>query len=377
VVDTRGQRGTCASMESSSAAGYVDAGSALRQRLRRLGALRPPVPVLSLYLDLDPSQFATGRARGSAVTSLLDEAHKRVEEAEADHDGKVSLRADIERATEFFEGFEPKGARGVAIFSASAAGVFETFTLPRPTQTEVVIDDSPYVTPLAAAADTRDWLIVLVDTRHARFLHGNTDHVEELEQVEDTVLGQHERQGPSDHQRRVEHEVDQHLARAARLLDERLRDGGFERVLVGGPPEIAPRFEEAMSNPAREKLAGRFEVELPDVHPDDVRHAAIPCFVEDERRHERELLDRLAERLGRGERAAGGYEAVRAALEMAAVETLLYDERWRPADAGTLERAIEDAVQQSAEVLPVRHHLDALEPHGHVAALLRFAVRAP
>src|SRR3954467_2681091 len=125
-------------MESSSAAGYVDAGSELGQRLRRLGALRPPVPVLSLYLDLDPSQFGTDRARSSAVTSLLDEAHKRVEEAAADHDGKVSLRADVERAAEFFEDFQPKGARGVAIFSASAAGVFESFTLPRPTQTQVV-----------------------------------------------------------------------------------------------------------------------------------------------------------------------------------------------------------------------------------------------
>jgi peptide subunit release factor 1 (eRF1) len=358
----------------SSAAGYVDAGSELGQRLRRLGALRPPVPVLSLYLDLDPSQFGTDRARSSAITSLLDEAHKRVEEAAADHEGKVSLRADVERATEFFEDFEPKGARGLAIFSASAAGVFESFTLPRPTQTQVVVDDSPYVTPLVAAADTRDWLIVLVDTRNARFFHGNTDHIEEFERVKDSVAGQHERSGPSDHQRWVEHEVDQHLKKVAHELDERLRDGGVQHVLIGGPPEIAPRFEETMSNPAREKVAGRFEVEVPYVHPDDVRHAAIPCFLEDERRHERELLDRLAERLGRGERAAAGYEAVRAALEMAAVDTLLYDERWRPANGAALERAIEDAVNQSAEILPIRHHLDALEPHGHIAALLRFQV---
>jgi peptide subunit release factor 1 (eRF1) len=357
----------------SSAAGYVDAGSELGQRLRRLGALRPPVPVLSLYLDLDPSQFGTGRARASAVTSLLDEAHRRVEETDADHEGKLSLRADVERAAEFFDDFQAKGARGLAIFSASAAGVFEPLTLPRPTLTQVVIDESPYITPLAIAADTRDWLIVLVDTRNARFFHGNTDHIEEFERVKDSVAGQHERSGATDHQRWVEHEVDQHLKKVAHELDERLRDGGFQRVLIGGPPEIAPRFEETMSNPAREKLVGRFEVEVPYVHPDDVRHAAIPCFLEDERRHEREALDRLAARLGRGERAAAGYEPVRAALEMAAVETLLYDERWRPADPGALEQAIEDAVEQSAEILPIRHHLDALEPHGHIAALLRFS----
>jgi peptide subunit release factor 1 (eRF1) len=359
-------------MESSSAAGYVDAGSELAQLLRRLGALRPPVPVLSLYLDLDPREFGTGRARSSAVTSLLDEAHRRVEEAEADHDAKLSLRGDVERATAFFDAFDPKGARGVAVFSASAASVFESFPLPRPTQTQVVIDDSPYITPLAAAADTRDWLVVLVDTRHARFLHGNTDHLQELEQLEDTVVGQHEGQGTTNHQRWVEHEVDQHLRKTAELLDERLRRGGFERVLVGGPDEIAPRFEETMSNPAREKLAGRFEVEVPYVHVDDVRRAAIPCFVDDERRHERAVLDRLAERLGRGERAVAGIDDVRAMLEQARVETLLYDERAEPSDPRVLEQAIEDAVAQSAEVLPLRYHPDELAQHGHVAAVLRF-----
>jgi peptide subunit release factor 1 (eRF1) len=356
----------------SSAAGYANVGSQLGQQLRRLGAVRPPVPVLSLFLDLDPRQFGTDRARSSAATSLLDEAHRRVEELDTDHDAKVSLRGDIERAAAFFASLDFKRARSVAIFSASAAHLFETLTLPRPTPTRVVIDDSPYVTPLISAADTRDWLIVLADTRHARVFHGNTDRIEEFERVTDSVAGQHEGSGTSDHQRWVEHEVDQHLRKVARELDVHLRDGGFDRVLVGGPPEIAPRLIEAMSNPAREKVAGRFEVEVPNVHPDDVRRAALPCFEKDERRHERELLDRLAERLGRGERAAAGSEPVRAALEMAAVDTLLYDERWEPAEPGVLERAIEDAVAQSAEVLPIRHHLDALAPHGHIAALLRF-----
>ncbi len=187
----------------SSAAGYVDAGAALAQRLRRLGALRPPVPVLSLYLDLDPSQFGTVPARRSAVTSLLDDARRRIEEVEAGHDAKMSLRGDIERAAAFFEDFDAKGARAAAVFSASAADVFESFALPRPIETQVVIDDSPYVTPLVTAADTRDWLIVLADTRHGRLLHGNTEHVEEFARIDDTVLGQHESQGTTNHQRWV------------------------------------------------------------------------------------------------------------------------------------------------------------------------------
>jgi peptide subunit release factor 1 (eRF1) len=353
-------------------AGYVDAWPVIAERLEGLAALRPAAPVLSLYLDLNPSDFGTRRARQSAYTSLLDEAHKRVEQADADHEGKLSLRADVERAAAFFEDYAPKGGRGAAIFACSAEGLFEPFTLPRRTRTRVVIDDSPYVTPLLRAADRRDWLIALVDARHARFLHGNGDYVYEFEDIDDSVAGQHERSGPTDHQRWVEHEVDQHLGRAAHEADRLLQSGRFDHVLVGGPPEIVPRFESMLSNPARERLAGRFDVEVPTAQPDDVRRAAEPCLEADERRHERAVLDRLAERLGRGERAVAGMPDVQAMLEQARVETLLYEDRYEPPDEGELERAIEQAIAQSADVLPLRYHPEELVERGHIAAVLRF-----
>ncbi|MBW3551486.1 MAG: hypothetical protein KY442_12005 [Proteobacteria bacterium] len=136
----------------------------------------------------------------------------------------------------------------------------------------------------------RDWLIVVVDARNARLLHGNADHLEELEQFQDHIEGQHERQNTSDHQRWVENQVDQHLKKAAAAVDRHLAGGRSDKVLVGAPPEIAPRFEEVMSNPAREKLAGRFDVEVPDAIPHDIRAAVLPCLEEDELRHEREVL---------------------------------------------------------------------------------------
>ncbi len=132
----------------SSAAGYVDLAPLLEDALRRLTALRPGVPVLTLYVDINPTDFGTQPARDSAYTSVLDEAHKRVEDYETDHEGRISLRADLEQAAAFFADYQPKRGRGVAIFAASAAGLFEAYTLPRAPRTQIVIDDSPYVTPL-------------------------------------------------------------------------------------------------------------------------------------------------------------------------------------------------------------------------------------
>ncbi|MBW3653110.1 MAG: hypothetical protein KY433_05865 [Actinobacteria bacterium] len=356
----------------SSAAGYVDVAPLLEDNLRRLAALRPGVPVLSLYLDLNPTDFGTQPARQSAYTSLLDEAHKRIEEHQAGHDARMSLRADLERATSFLADYQPKRGRGLAIFCASRAGLFEAYTLPRAPSTQIVIDDSPYMTPLFVAADVRDWLIVVIDAHNARLLHGNPDHVEELQQVREPVSGQHEGQGTSAHQRAVEHQIDEHLKRTAADVERLLATGRFEKVLVGAPAEIAPRFEEALGTPARERIAGRFDVEVPDAAPDEIRTAAAACFDEDERRHERELLDRLAAGLGRGERAVAGRADVLAMLEQARVETLLYDERFGSPEPKLLEQALEHAVAQSAEVLPLRHHPDALAEHGHIAAVLRF-----
>jgi hypothetical protein len=357
---------------SGPTAGYVDAGPVIAGTLRELATLRAAVPVLTLYLDLDPSEFGTQPARRSAVTSLLDTAHKRIEEYDTDHRGRVSLRADLERATAFFDEFSPKGSRGAAIFATSAAEVFRPYLLPRPTTTRVVIDDSPFISPLVRAADLRDWLIVLVDTRHARIMHGNTDRIEEIERVKDNVSARHERAGPSDHQRHVEKAVDVHLEHVAREVDAQLAIGGHERVILGGPPEILPRLESShMSNPARAQIAGHIEVEVPTVVADEVRRAATAVLEEDELRREHELLARLAARLARGEGAVAGLDDARDALVQRRVQTLLYDERGVPTESA-LESAIEEAVVQSAAILPVRHTPEALDQHGHIAAILRF-----
>lgn len=344
------------------------------RRLRDLAERRPGVPVLSLYIDLDPARFGTPPARASAYASLLDEAHRRIEACDTDHRGKMSLRADLDRAPAFLKDFSPQGGgSGAAIIAADAAGLFEAFTLPRAARSQVVIDDSPYVTPLVTTADMRDWLVVVLDSRRARFLHGSSDGLEEL----DRVSGRCRSDAPGRSERRpalVEHEVDANLKEIAQRLDEHVAGGRFERVLIGGPEESTTRFEQIMSNPARERLAGRFEAEVdPEAAaPEAIRRAALPCFVEHERRHEREVLDRLAVRLGRGDRAVAGAPDVLAMLEQARVETLLYSEEFEPPDPVVLEKAIEDAVAQSAEVLPVRHHVDELRAHADIAAVLRF-----
>src|ERR687891_1362729 len=111
-----------------------------RDALRRLAEVRLDRPVvLSLYLDLDPAQFATPPARATAIRSLLDEAERRLRERDGlSHQDRADLEASLQRAATVLERELPtEGAHAVAVFSCSAVDLFETLRLPRPVQTRV------------------------------------------------------------------------------------------------------------------------------------------------------------------------------------------------------------------------------------------------
>src|SRR5512133_150471 len=127
-----------------------------RSKLRELAELRPDgAKVLSLYLNLDPTQFASAQARSTEMQSLLDQADRRLRNGDSlTHDQKVNLREDVERVREFFRGpdFDAKGAHAMAIFVSCPVDLFEVIKLPRPVDTCVSINNSPFVEPLTDIA---------------------------------------------------------------------------------------------------------------------------------------------------------------------------------------------------------------------------------
>src|SRR5205823_5098023 len=138
--------------------------------------------VLSLFLNLDPSEFATPAARATEVRAVLDEADRRVRNGDhLTHDQRQALRSDIERARDYFKtpGFSAEGAHGLAVFACGPIDLFETIKLPRPIETRVVIDDSPLVEPLAEVATRGSWAVLLVNRQTSRMLRGSRERLEE------------------------------------------------------------------------------------------------------------------------------------------------------------------------------------------------------
>jgi len=369
-----------------------------RDQLRSLAELKLDRPlVLSLYLDLDPSRFSTPPARATNVRSLLDDAARRVKERNGlAHDDRMALEATLERAATYLGRERPTdGAHGLAVFASERIGLFEALRLPRPVPNRVAIGRSPLVGPLVRLERRERWCVTLVSRRDARILRGSPDGLREIQQVNDLVFGQHDRGGLSQARfaRGIEKEKDDHLKRVGEVLMRQVTRRPFERLIVGGPREVVADFETKLHAYLRDRLAGRIDVDVERSTPAQVLATAQPLFDRLEQERERRALEKL------GERGVSSIESVLTALNERRVATLILDEQFAgvagvqcvecgwlglegetcPADGARTvalddltEAAIESALQQSAELLAIRHERETLDEHGGAAALLRY-----
>jgi peptide subunit release factor 1 (eRF1) len=372
------------------------------QKARRLVERHNGHPVISLYLDLDPERFATPPARASQISSLIDQAAREAEaDTELSHQDLMALREDLKRLEDFLQSREPpyQGARSLAVFCSTPDGLFEAIPLSRPVPGRVVIARRAYVEPMVSALERPKWLVGLVNRRSAWLWAGSADGLQERGQLEDNVHAQHAQGGWSQarYERSVEKDVEDHLREFAAELEGRWRAEHFDRLAVGGPQEIVPRFLELLGEDVRAHLVpDRVEVDLSDVSEARVREAIERLVAQDERRTEHELLRSLEETPP--ERATIGVEDTLAALNERRVERLLIDPGFEasvarcprcglltagsaeacPADGGPVERleefreaVVEAAIAQDAQVVAFRHQ-DDLRPLRGVGALLRF-----
>jgi peptide chain release factor subunit 1 len=343
-------------------------------RLRRLAELRPQRGmVLSVFFNLDPSEFATPAARATEVNSVVTAAARKVEEADGlDHEARLALRADVERVRDVLSGSDvaSNGTHGLAVFACGPADVLEVVRLPHPIESRAIVDDHACVEPLVRSESNERWCVLLVNRRTARIFLGTAAGLEELDHIQDDVHRQHDQGGWSQarYQRSVEQEKLNHLGHALDTLFARFKRRPFDHLVVGAPEELVTEVEQRMHPYLRARLAGRLGIDVENSSVTDVQAAAAEVIDRHVATVEREALDRLQQGIGRGDRGVSRPEPVMEALAQGRVEILLLAEDF---DAPELDEAVEKAITQSAQVLVIRHH-DDLVMHGGIGAVLRF-----
>jgi peptide subunit release factor 1 (eRF1) len=379
-------------------------------RLRELAETRSAQgKVLSVFINLDPREFATPPARATEISSVLDEASRTIRDLEGlTHDERAALLDDVERVRDgVANGAGLEGARALAVFASRPAGLFEILKLPRPVPHKVVVADTPSVEPLANLGSGELWWLALVDRQHARLLAGTVDGMVELWRHEDDARARidsakqdQDGRSQSRYERSVANEVDAHLRGVSAELTRRLKDVRVAGILVGGPKEATAHFKTLLGADVHKCVKGRFEVDVWNTGADDVLKSARPVLDELAARRDEELLAKIDEGLGTGGRAAAGLGDVLTAVHERRVDTLVVVEGFTakgvrcpqcgwlgvsaggqcPAD-GTMTEMVDNVVDaavarafaQDARVRALTADAaPALVEKGSIAALLRF-----
>ena len=354
--------------------------------------------VLSLYIDLDPTEFAVAPARQTEVNSLLNEAAELVERL--DQESKKSLRQDLELVRRFLTGNDDwaEEARSVAVFAASAANLFQVVKLPESLPTAVFIEDAPYVAPIREMLWDGKWCVVLMDRRTAKIYVGSPAKLRELEETEDVVHGRHSAGGWSQarYGRSVEEDVQDHLKNVADRLLALQKRMDFDHIVFGTQEELWPRIREVLHSYVEEDLVGRIDVDTQHVSVEDLEREIEKLAAQEQKERERALIEKLREGLGGASLAAAGPRDVLRALNEARVETLLVaqgftgraavcskcgflgeeagecpvdGERMRP--AALVDAGRDRADETGAETFVVQDP-ESLKEFGSIATILRF-----
>jgi len=373
-------------------------------RLRELAAFRAENGLaISLYIGFDPGTAGTIPSVTTKLNSLLDEAQKSAlaGRGELAHDEKLGLQSDFERIRDFLTNdFDRAGAQGLAIFAAGLDAFWNVNTLSEAVPDRVCVAPDFYLRPLVPLLGRGEGAIVAVIDRERGLLFKLTNgRLEPLSDLSEEQPGRHDQGGWSQarFQRGIQKEADDHVKHAAEVLFRRFRRTPFDKLLIGCPEEHCREVEKRLHPYLQERIVGRIDVDVENTTPDQVLEAASTAMEDEDTRRERDALDRLEEGLGTGGRAAAGLDDVLGALNERRVEILMFEQGLNapgvacpncgwvrsegsscPVDETPLEQrediietAVQLAITQSAEVIPIHHH-DDLDGRGSIATVLRF-----
>ena len=377
--------------------------------LRSLSEVEADEPVVvSMFINLDPSLFATAPSRSTQFNSLLNELSEQMREGDLSHDAQEALKADRERIERFLtDEIDVSGAEGIAIYSAEALDFFQAIKLAEPIESAVHVDLRPVLEPVMGHEDEGEWCVLLVTRDSGRIFRGGPTGIREIRDVHSDVKNQHQQGGWSQarFERSVEQEVEWHLEAVTDLLFRIHKRRPFEHLIIGANNQnLRGALTGETHSYLLDRVRGWIDIDEGLASEDDVFAAARVVMDDHHATEERKLLERFAAERATDGRSAADLKNVLEALVEQRVETLLVIEGaeaegtkcvtcgWLgtagpvkcPVDETHLDRvdnivepAIQAAIQQSADV----HVLSADEdPHtdngapfdGPLAAVLRY-----
>jgi len=362
------------------------------RELRELLALSAVEPVLSVYLNMDPTagnaDFYKLRLRNLLKT--------------------VELPADVQAVEHYINNEFNWVGRSIAIFSCSPQNFFKAYSLAIPVRDLAVAGMRPAVKPLADLLDDYGgYGVALVDKQGARLFHFHLGELQEQEGVMGELVKHVKRGGASSmpgrrggiagRTRHQEELVERNIKDITSFSVQFFEQNNIRRVLIGGIDENTAQFKAELPKFWQALVLGTFPMAMTASHS-EVLAKAMQIGQESQRSHEARRVNELITLASKGSNATLGMEKVLGQVHQGSVQTLFVTENYSQAgyvcsDCGWITvqekeqcdqcsaslRAVEDVVelavasvwQQGGEVV-FTHGNSALAAAGSLGAILRY-----
>lgn len=271
-----------------------------QENLRELAAYQAQTPVLSVYLNVDPTEQTTDEYK-LALRHILKHA-----------DG-LAAPADTAAVERFFDHEYDWSGRGVVVFSCAEEKFWRSYALAVPVASGVTVAGKPYVWPLAALLDIYgSYLVAMVDQQEIRLLLFGMGEL----QVSDGYVGEEVRKskkgrgssgGPGRRggapisSQRGKEIAQRNIREAVKVIERFCRQHDPQRLIIVGAEPTVAQFREELPKALQGKVIGSFSADMNALEP-EIRERSLEILQQVEEERKTALVDAVftAAAKGRG-----------------------------------------------------------------------------
>lgn len=286
----------------------------------------PESPVLSLYLNVDPSDAANlNRGFETRAKALLAELRRQVDDPQ-----RPQFDEDAQRVLSFVSGYGPS-AKGIVAFCDRSKEFFWNEEVQTPLLSRAYWDESPYVRPLLEQLDEHErYGVIVADRGQARlftvFMGSITEHA--LAPV--NPGSRRVKSSGSDHgwsqmqiQRKEDVHTHRHLKHVAHEAVRLAAPERFDRLILAGPTQVTTQLQRLLPRRLQTRVVARLPME-PNLPPSEVLERTREVERQIERQREQELVDELITTAAKDEGAVTGIDRTVEAVQEGRLWQLVY-----------------------------------------------------
>jgi peptide subunit release factor 1 (eRF1) len=299
-----------------------------REEIRQLAQFESPAGcAISFYFQPQTPQNKSHREEAIMAKDMVRDALRKAER----NGNHTVLREDLEKILTIAEGLHGNHSRGKAIFACREQGIWRELDIPpRPEPSQITVNSRFHLRPLVdAKSGLPRTCIALVNRKKARIFELQDT---EITQKSDLEFGPSPGVPRSDgfqgyeaghRERHVENMVMQHFKMFAESLLMLAHREKFDALLIGCQDDSWPEIESQLHSDLKQKLRGRFPIDVLSATPEEVRQHAKRILTEEMLTAQMGLIREVMGEAQRNARGAVGLKHVLNALERQEVQTLL------------------------------------------------------